>query len=35
MSASPWNDSAEWEDVFEMLYGSEMDRKRNGLARVS
>jgi hypothetical protein len=35
MSACPWSDSEEWEDVFEMLYSSEIDRKRNGLSRVA
>ena len=34
MSACPWSDSEEWEDVFEMLYSSEIYRKRNGLSRV-
>ena len=34
MSVSPWSDAAEWDDVFEMLYSSQTDSNREGLARV-
>ena len=35
MSLCPWSSSREWDDVFHMLYSSDADRQRKGLARVT
>ena len=35
MSQDPWTSSDEWNDVFELLYSSEIEHQRKGLARVS
>jgi hypothetical protein len=35
MSLYPWSGSKEWDNVFEMLYSSESNLRRKGLARVA